>query len=67
MGTEFSRRVSAWISVSGSVGIRVASPATRADCSMWKIAERERKRGRDGRTDAEEEQGRPPPVARDCN
>ena len=54
MGTEFSRRVNAGISVSGSVS---ASPATCADCSMWKIAERDWNGRTDGRTDAEE-QGR---------
>ena len=45
MGTEFSRRVSAWISVS-SAGSE--SPVICADCSMWKIAKRDRNGGAAG-------------------
>ena len=45
MGTEFSRRVNAWIAVSGRLG-----SATCANCSMQKIADEERlERKRDGK------------------
>ena len=50
MGTEFSRRVNAWIAVSGAAWL-----ATCANCSMWKIAEERGTGTEKGREDAEEE------------